>query len=208
MSNLASDGMLQVFRPVYKDDVSGTIIPFSKINIKPRRNYMTGDYIILWDDVKAALKKPLHVWCGDTSVPFHVDDNFVFLQPLRFSAQTGVVLDVVVAQPEIETGMYSLPVSTPISTLFSLGSNQSSIEVGRPATNTSSNMYNIPTTNSAHRSTYDYNQTHQPMRAPEDRGEAWRYSVSNEVQLISRAPQIISEFDSDIRDSYDHTQSR
>ncbi|KAF9992218.1 hypothetical protein BGZ79_003370 [Entomortierella chlamydospora] len=75
-----------MIRPVYKD-ASGTIIPMAKtVNIKPRFDSMSDEYIILWNDVK---------------------------MPLQILAYPGTVLDVVIEAPEIERGIKSLRVSKP-----------------------------------------------------------------------------------------------
>ena len=64
---------LQAFRQIYSD---GTGAPLPIVNIKPRFDNKTGEYIVLWNDVLMAFKNPLHVRNGDTAVPFVTDENF------------------------------------------------------------------------------------------------------------------------------------
>ncbi|KAF9203710.1 hypothetical protein BGZ49_006120 [Haplosporangium sp. Z 27] len=115
---------LQALRPVYKGDISGTVIPSSSktVSVKPRIDSQTGEFIILWQDITLAIKNALHVWHGDTIIPFHTDDNFEFLQPLRISAYPGVVLDVVTDTPIIEPSVEPLEAqASPTLTLLSIG---------------------------------------------------------------------------------------
>ncbi|KAF8981772.1 hypothetical protein BGZ46_002294 [Entomortierella lignicola] len=94
------NGAPQIFRPVYRNEISGAVTPLPRtVNIKPRFNRNTGEFIILWNDIKMELRNPLHVWHGNTAVPFLIDDNFEFVQPLRMSVYPNTVLDVVIETP-------------------------------------------------------------------------------------------------------------
>ncbi|KAF9390690.1 hypothetical protein BGX21_011421 [Mortierella sp. AD011] len=77
----------------------------------------TGEYFILWNDVKAALPDSLNVWQGQTAVPFLLDENFEYAQPLRFSTYPDIVLDVAVAPQEPAAVVESLnpPTNIPFS---------------------------------------------------------------------------------------------
>ncbi|KAF9347606.1 hypothetical protein BGX26_000932 [Mortierella sp. AD094] len=112
--SLSSVEYPQVFRPIYRDNVIGTITPLPKtVNIEPRLDSKSGEYTILWNDLKTATKDPLNVWRGETSAPFLTDEDFEFSQlnavfPLRISAYPGVVLNVAIKMPEVDTGLAPL----------------------------------------------------------------------------------------------------
>ncbi|KAK3819320.1 MAG: hypothetical protein J3R72DRAFT_479942 [Linnemannia gamsii] len=59
--------------------------------------------IILWDDVLQASKDALHVRHGAVILPFLKDPDFKNLTPLRFAAVPGVVLNIVIKGPLVET---------------------------------------------------------------------------------------------------------
>ncbi|KAF9101743.1 hypothetical protein BGX27_011349 [Mortierella sp. AM989] len=121
MSNSQHTWQPQAFRQVYND---GSMAPLSTtVNVNPRFDSKTEEYIILWNDVLMAFKKPLHVRNGDTAIPFLTDENFEFIHPLRIAAYPGIVLDVVIELPAIDTGealrMMSSPGYSSISPTFS-----------------------------------------------------------------------------------------
>ncbi|KAG0012454.1 hypothetical protein BGZ80_011733 [Entomortierella chlamydospora] len=96
---------IQSLRAVYRDSVSGAIVPLPTIvNFRTRFDCKAGEYIILWNDVKTVFKNPMHVMHEDVAVPFLADEDFDF-EPLRISAYPGVTLNVVIEAPE--TGVES-----------------------------------------------------------------------------------------------------
>ncbi|KAF9171612.1 hypothetical protein BGX21_007149 [Mortierella sp. AD011] len=99
----------QVLRPVFLNDITGVVVPLSAtVNINPRLDSQSGEYVILWNDIKTVINNPLHLWDGETPVPFLKDKNSEFLQPLRIAEYPGTILDVVLKAPEIDTAMQSL----------------------------------------------------------------------------------------------------
>ncbi|KAF8976972.1 hypothetical protein BGZ46_007796 [Entomortierella lignicola] len=96
MSKSRSNGLTQLFRLVNSDGTPSEATSLSAIvRVEPRYDDKVGGHIILWNDITAAFKDPLHIRDGDSIVPFIVDKNFEFLKPLRIAARPGVVLDVV-----------------------------------------------------------------------------------------------------------------
>ncbi|KAF9346415.1 hypothetical protein BGX26_002100 [Mortierella sp. AD094] len=99
----------QVLRPVFLNEAAGIVVPLSAtVNINPRLDSESGDYVVLWNDIKTVINNPLHLWDGETPVPFLKDENSEFLQPLRISEYPGITLDVVLKASEIDEGMQSL----------------------------------------------------------------------------------------------------
>ncbi|KAF9999394.1 hypothetical protein BGZ80_006577 [Entomortierella chlamydospora] len=83
------------------------------VMIEPRFNTKTGEYIILWNDIKAVLRNAQHVQRGKIAVSFHTDDDFEFIKPLRFSTFSDNVLDVVVDTQEAGIAIESLMMQDP-----------------------------------------------------------------------------------------------
>ncbi|KAF9200275.1 hypothetical protein BGZ49_009522 [Haplosporangium sp. Z 27] len=189
---------IQSFRAVYKDDLTGAITSLTMItHVKPRLDSKTGEYIILWEDVKIPFKNPLHLLSQNTVVPFLTDENFEFLKPLRISPQPGVILDVVIESPGITANVESLEVHSSLES-----PSNSSID------NTYSNRETTFMTGSVSPSltSTDYNQTRDIRRAPQ-----YRHSPGVDTQLASsnptiRAPQHITGSSYDSKNIYNHTQ--
>ncbi|KAF9204332.1 hypothetical protein BGZ49_005406 [Haplosporangium sp. Z 27] len=92
----------QSFRAVYRDEVTGAITLLSLTEkIKPHST-KSGEYIILWSDIKTAFKNPSHVRHNGVIVPFIKDKDFNQLEPLRIPRHPGVTLDVVIENPGTE----------------------------------------------------------------------------------------------------------
>ncbi|KAF9348716.1 hypothetical protein BGX26_012884 [Mortierella sp. AD094] len=199
MSQTKPEKLLQVFRPVYKDNVSGTITPLSKtVNIEPRLNSKTGEYIILWNDIKMALKTPVHVWRGDTAVPFHTDDSFEFIHPLRISTYPGIALDVLIENREIDAGINSLKIhSSP--TLASVSSSPPSYRTSPDMTPARTSISLVATTNSS-------SEIRKRKRHPQYRGELPWDVTSTKSESKGRAPQYIPDPNDSKDDFYNHTQ--
>ncbi|KAF9187453.1 hypothetical protein BGZ49_004053, partial [Haplosporangium sp. Z 27] len=190
---------MQSFRAVYKDDLTGAITPLTMMtHVKPRLDSKTGEYIILWDDIKIPFKNPLHLWSQNTVVPFLTDENFEFLKPLRISSQPGVILDVVIENPGITANVESLEVySSPESS-----SSTSSIDNAYPNRETTFMTSSV----SPSLTSTDCNQTRDTRRAPQ-----YRLSSGVDTQLASsnptiRAPQLITGSSSNSKNIYNHTQ--
>ncbi|KAG0001615.1 hypothetical protein BGZ79_004409 [Entomortierella chlamydospora] len=179
----------QLFRPIYKDEATGTITPLPRtVNINPRFDSKAKRQIILWNDIKTAFKNPVHVWHGDTIVPFLTDNDFEFLQPLRISTYPGIVLDVVIENPATDSGqsprIQDSPLPTPVSST-TLSSHHSLEEAAS-------------TTNSQSPQTIAKN-------APQDRGEPTTNSSSSATESVSRAPQFSPDFNN-AGNFYSHTR--
>ncbi|KAF9356973.1 hypothetical protein BGX26_004440 [Mortierella sp. AD094] len=102
----------QIFRLVHSNGLQGNIIPSSRtVNIEPRFDTKTGEYIILWNDINAAFKNSIHVRNVDTVVPFLTDENFEFIKPLRIRAKPNVILDIVLELPIISPSVESLMIA-------------------------------------------------------------------------------------------------
>ncbi|KAF8951494.1 hypothetical protein BGZ46_003948, partial [Entomortierella lignicola] len=190
---------IQSFRAVYKDDITWAITPLTMItHVNPRLDSKTGEYIILWDDIKTPFKNPLHLWSQNTVVPFLTDENFEFLEPRRISPQPGVILDVVIENPGITANVEPLEVhSSPESS-----SSTSSIDNAYPNRETTFMTSSV----SPSLTSTDYNQTRDTRRAP-------RYCPSPDVDTqptssnpTIRVPQLINGSSNDSKNIYNHTQ--
>ncbi|KAF9356972.1 hypothetical protein BGX26_004439 [Mortierella sp. AD094] len=108
MSDTHSKGFTQMFRLVHGDGTLASSSPLSgTVKIEPRFDNKVGGFIILWNDITAAFKNPIHIRDGDTVVPFLTDKNFEFIEPRRIRARPGVILDVVLDASEKPTGKAS-----------------------------------------------------------------------------------------------------
>ncbi|KAF9358070.1 hypothetical protein BGX26_002543 [Mortierella sp. AD094] len=182
----------QVFRPIYKDVVSGHVTPFSNtIMIEPRYDSKKGEYFILWNDIKAALPNPLHVWRGHIAVPFHLNDDFEFAQPLRFSTYPGIVLDVIVETPVMGAAAESIRSQNPPS-----------------YTSTSPKKHNIGSTSGPPSLTKENNDTQNPMAAKtsQDLNESQEITTSSTLESIGRTPHLFPDSNDESRNSSNHVK--
>ncbi|KAF9343640.1 hypothetical protein BGX26_005417, partial [Mortierella sp. AD094] len=189
----------QVLRAVYKDDVSGVITPTSDIiNIQPRFNSESGEYIILWNDIKSVFENSLHIRHGDTAILFLTDEKFEFLIPHRISAYPGVVLDVVIETPGVGASAESQRIQhskTSTSASSTPASNHSRSDVGLSTTSGSSSA-----------AARDNTLTHRTKRAPLDLSGVPESTATAASESISRASQTTSDFNDDSRNRHHHNQ--
>ncbi|KAF9349180.1 hypothetical protein BGX26_012504 [Mortierella sp. AD094] len=170
--------LLQEIRPIYRDAL-GTITPWLKtINIDFRIDSKSDRYVVLWNDVKVALKTPLHVFHEDTAVSFLTDENLVFLQPLRILAYPDVVLDVVLETPGVGAGLESMPIKNPLN-LESVSSTVSS--------------YQCLMTTATTASTSGESEIHRTNRISPDQEKSLDDTLSSAYESIGRALQLILE---------------
>ncbi|KAF9110025.1 hypothetical protein BGX27_006862 [Mortierella sp. AM989] len=188
-------GLPQLFRAIYKDDDSGAITPLSKTAIiNPRLDGKLNENVVLWSDIKIAFRNAVHVWHENTVVSHLTDENLDFLQPLRILAYPGVILDVVIEYPKINSNIESptikdSPIATSTSPSFqSLTGVETTTSSITPPPSTSDNISNSSI-----------------KREPEDRGEPLTSSASPIPVSIDRAPQIIPNQNDHSNDFYNHT---
>ncbi|KAF9349190.1 hypothetical protein BGX26_012499 [Mortierella sp. AD094] len=181
-------------------NVTETTIPLSKtVNITPRYDSKTGQYIILWNDVLMAFKDASHVQYGDMAIPFHTDENFEFLKPLRISAHPGIVLDAVHETKGNEATLESLRIQESKETTTKPSSPSSPTMLKSPQS--------IPVTEN-NMTTGNDDQTENIKAAPQYRGDAVSDTVSSSPPApLRRGPQLILEEHLDNSSSlYNHTQ--
>ncbi|KAG0291368.1 hypothetical protein BGZ96_005263 [Linnemannia gamsii] len=90
----------QTLRSIYLEDRAARAHPpSSTIQLTPRFDSITQQPIILWNDITKVFKGALYVLCQGASVPFLVNDQFEDLTPLRIAVYPGLVLDVVLENP-------------------------------------------------------------------------------------------------------------
>ncbi|KAG0044418.1 hypothetical protein BGZ90_008774, partial [Linnemannia elongata] len=91
---------VQTVRPVSKDSLDSPIItPSPTLQFDCHSSPATGKSFILWDDIRLIFTNALYVRHETKVVPFMKDAEWMPLQPLRFAAVPGAVLDIVVDSP-------------------------------------------------------------------------------------------------------------
>ncbi|KAF9170003.1 hypothetical protein BGX21_008866, partial [Mortierella sp. AD011] len=182
----------------------------------PRFHNKSEKYVILWDDIIAAFKNPIHARNGDTVVPFLMDADFALIQPLRFSVYPDVVLDVVVGttgteeDPEYIRYRHSRT-SSSSSTLFTAPSSQPLSETELPIIDgypkTTSRVH------SAKREPQDHNESLENTSIPAADAvgiEEDRYRPSSSSSTLFTAPnsQALSDAELPIIGAYSKKNSK
>ncbi|KAG0046246.1 hypothetical protein BGZ90_008230, partial [Linnemannia elongata] len=91
---------VQALRPVNKDKLDlPPITPSPTVNFNCLSNPATGEYFVLWDDIRLVFTDALYVFHEGTVVPFMRDAELMPLKPLRIAAVPDAVLDIVVDNP-------------------------------------------------------------------------------------------------------------
>ncbi|KAK3809084.1 MAG: hypothetical protein JOS17DRAFT_844953 [Linnemannia elongata] len=101
-SSAPTPTILQAFRAMTHQGASTPTAPqmtVATINIKSRFDPLSGQQIILWNDIIKVFKYAEYVQYASTFVPYLANDDFEDLIPLRIAAHPGVVLEVVISNP-------------------------------------------------------------------------------------------------------------
>ncbi|KAK3836746.1 MAG: hypothetical protein J3R72DRAFT_526204 [Linnemannia gamsii] len=97
----------QGIRPVNKNyrytPASTSIDPYSVSYIDIHMDPATQEPVVFWEDVLKAYKNALHIRHQAKVMPFLKDEKFQTLEPRRFAANLGVILDVVVSEQFVDS---------------------------------------------------------------------------------------------------------
>ncbi|KAG0003735.1 hypothetical protein BGZ80_005859 [Entomortierella chlamydospora] len=115
----------QAIRPVHSDGLT-PIDNSPLVNITPKYDNISGQYVVLWSEILLVYKNARCVMHGGRALSFLTDGNFEELKPSRISAYPNIVLDVVLNGDLLTSFVAATPTTNELDRLVSVEMTSSS----------------------------------------------------------------------------------